>query len=153
MQDSTKSRGQVTIRLIDEHGKVKECIRKNLTTTLGLQVCAERISGAASPRGISHMAVGTGNAAPNATDNKLAAELAPRKALDIAPALTTVNVANDAVLYRCTFLPGEATGPLVEAALYHAAAGNTACNRVVFPLITKGTLDTLEIGWKVYMEP
>lgn len=156
MKDVYKLRGILEIIIRDQYGNLKDSILvKNLITTMGIQVNAERIAGIVGARGIAFMALGAGTTAAVDTDQSLEAQFGVRIALEEAPTLVTVNVPNDGVRYHAIFLPDSPLAGLLaltEAGLFYDAAGPSCCNRVVFPVVNKQPMDTFELFWTVYGE-
>lgn len=132
--------GRVTIL---KNGQVVH--QDNLTLTDGKKWIAERLTGATNPA--THIAVGTGSAAPALGDTTLANELF-RKALDVAGGTVTDNVAT----FRTVLREGEATGALTEAGLFLASVGGRLTNRAVFPVVNKGANDVVTIIWDIEIQ-
>jgi hypothetical protein len=136
-----KAKGDVHIELVDEHGNVREYDFKNLVVALGLAYIASRIVGATA-NVMSHMALGSGAAAPNSADTALGTELG-------RAALGSGTSAGAVVTYTATFNPGVATGAITEAAVLNASTGGTMLNRSTFPVVNKAAGDTMTITWTV----
>ena len=116
----------------------------NLVTDVGCAHIADRLASSQDEAAMSHMAIGTGSAAPAASDTTLATEL-DRNALD---SFTQGAGADDhKVVYVASWAAGDGTGALVEAGILNAASAGTLLARVVFSVINKGAADTLEITW------
>ena len=144
--DNIKTKGTLTLVLTDEQGNVKTQDEHNLVVSAGLAYIASRMKDATATA-MSHMAVGSGVTAAAAGDTALGTQLG-RVALDSTTIVTT-NVANDAVQYVATFPAGTGTGAVTEAGIFNASSSGTMLCRTVFPVINKGSLDTLTITWKV----
>lgn len=135
-----KLTGSVVVRLIGADGKIKkQSTHKNLVVTVGLQHVAGLLAGEA-PTAMSHMAIGSGAAAPALGDTTLATELA-RVALD-SNARTGASVA-----YVATFPAGTGTGTVEEAGILNAAAAGTLLARFLTGSYAKGASDALELTW------
>ena len=144
--ENIKTNGLVTIELIGPDGEVKKVQKNNLILATGLAFITSRIKeNTTTP--VSHMALGTGTAAALIGNDALGSESA-RVALDSSGIVTTT-VANDSIQYIATFSAGTATGAITEAGLFNTGVGAGILARVVFPVINKGTLDTLVITWKI----
>ena len=107
----------------------------------GLAYLASRAINA-SAAVMSHIALGDSVVAVAPADVALGNELG-REAIVLA-----VSVAN-VVTYETSFGPGVATGAITEAGIFNAPAAGTMLNRLVFPVINKGALDTIEVEWTV----
>ena len=149
MKEKLQIKGVLTLTLTDEFGRVKERREQNLVVSVGRAWIASRLKDA-SAAVMSHMAVGTTNTAAAAGDTALAAELS-RIALT-SSTLVTQNVANDSLEYVATYLPGVATGALVEAGLFNDPAAGTMLSRVVFAVVNKTAPDTLTIAWRIVVQ-
>jgi len=116
----------------------------NLVTDVGCAHIADQLASSQDEAAMSHMAIGTGSAAPAGGDTTLATEL-DRNALD---SFTQSAGADDhKVVYVASWAAGDGTGALVEAGILNAASAGTLLARVVFSVINKGAADTLEITW------
>lgn len=143
--DTVLMRGTLQLTLRDETGAIiEDRIVKNLTTTAGKGVIADRMKSAPSLNAMSHMAVGTTNTAPAVGDTTLAAEVGASRT-----ALTSTNVTGAVITYVCTFGAGVGTGALVEAGIFNAASVGNMLARTVFSVINKGASDSLTITWTV----
>lgn len=134
-----KLTGSAVVKLIRDGKVIKQSTHKNLVVTAGLQHVAGLLAGEA-PTAMSHMAVGSGAAAPALGDTALTAELA-RVALD-SNLRTGASVA-----YVATFPAGTGTGTVEEAGLFNAAAAGSMLARFLTGTYTKGASDALEITW------
>lgn len=146
LKDNIKAKGTLTLVLTDEFGNVKQQDEQNLVVAAGLAYIASRMKDTAAGA-MSHMAVGSGTAAAAAANTALGTELG-RVALTSTTIVTT-SVSNDSIQYVATFPAGTGTGAVTEAGVLNASSAGTLLCRTVFPVINKGTLDTLTITWKV----
>lgn len=126
----------------------------NRIVKAGRELVAQRFAGVPGtpPAVVSHMAVGTGSAAPSDDDTGLVAERA-RNAI-VAPVYSAVldgSTKRVKVTLQTVFDFGEANGadPLREAAVFTAAAGGTMYNRVVFDAVTKASTFKLTLIWDI----
>lgn len=119
----------------------KEIAKHNLVLQTGKNWIANRMAGAGLG-GATHIAVGTGNRAPDVGDTALQTEVA-RKALTVPNGVQAANT----VTYETTFNETEGNGALTEAMLTTAAVGGTAIARVTFGVITKTDTDLLTVRW------
>lgn len=141
MNDEIQAKGQLHIVLRGPDGKVKDDrVIPNLIVTTGKNWMASRMTGV--PTAMSHMAVGTGNAAPAVGNTTLGTELS-------RVALASQSTTNNVTTYTATFGAGVATGALAEAGIFNAGAAGTMLNRATFAVVNKGTDDSLSITWTV----
>lgn len=134
-------RGDVHIVIDREDGTREVIDHHNLVVDVGKAFVASRMVGN-TPNVMSHMAVGTNNAAPAAGQTALSTEIA-RVAFDSAGAAAAV------VTYTATFGPGVGTGALVEAGLFNASSVGTMLSRVVYPVVNKNAGDTMSVTWTI----
>jgi len=142
--------------LIDMHGELRLVLRgpggeikedrtvKNVVTTVGKGVIADRMKGTPVIAAMTHMAVGTSGTAAAAGDTTLGAEVGSSRT-----ALTSTGVTAAVITYICTFGAGVGTGSLQEAGLFNAASSGSMLCRTVFSTITKGAGDSLTVTWTV----
>lgn len=143
--DSIRIVGQLDIVLRDSKGRIKVRRRtRNLVTTVGKGVIANRMLAGPSQGAMTHMAVGTGGTAPAAGDTALGAEVGGSRT-----ALTSATNAGNVTTYVCTFGPGVGSGTLAEAGLFNAASAGLMQNRSTFAAIVKDPTDGLTITWTV----
>ena len=136
VNDNFNLTGAVTIEL---NNKVVHEI-PNLVVTAGKNFVASRMKN--TTQVMTHMAVGTNNTSAAAGQTTLTAE-------SDRNALTSTTVTNNTVIYVATWSAGDATGALVEAAVLNASSGGTMLCRTVFPVINKGSADSLTITWTI----
>lgn len=150
LQDTVKvndsmQKGVITTiaRLYGPNGELKQEEKvHNLVTTAGKAFLADAISGTPDQDPMSHMAIGTGNTAANASDTALDTEL-DRNALDDSTDSGAVNT------FTASWAAGDGTGTIVEAGIFNDPTAGTMLCRAVFSAINKGALDVLEITWTV----
>jgi len=145
IQENINATGSLAIVLRDEHGNVKvERKIPNLVVTVGKNWIASRLKTTGIPTEMSHMAVGSGTAAPVVGDTTLGTELG-------RVALTTSGgtVAAATVTYNATFPAGTGTGAVTEAGLFNNASAGTLLCRTKFDVVNKGASDSLSIEWAV----
>jgi hypothetical protein len=135
--EGLKMKGRLTVAI---NGEVVRDI-PNLVVTTGKNFVASRIKDA-TVDAMSHMAIGTGSAAPAAGDTALGSEL-HRNALE------STAVSNNIVTYQATFAAGEGVGAVTEAGLFNAAAAGTMFCRTGFAVVNKGASDSMTITWSV----
>lgn len=147
VNDSIKAKGTLQLTLIDENGQIKQQDERNLVVNTGLGYIASRMKDTTAGA-MSHMGVGTGTTAAAGADTGLESALGSRVALD-STSLVTTTATDDSVQYVATFGAGVSTGAITEAGVFNASSAGTMLCRTVFPVINKGSLDTLVITWKV----
>ena len=64
-------------------------------------------------------------------------------------ALSGSVVSTNTITYTATFPAGTGTGAVTEAGIFNASSGGTMLCRTTFPVVTKGSGDTLAITWVV----
>lgn len=143
INDIINPKGKLRILLTAADGSVKnDTLVDNLVVTTGKQWIAARMYDVGVPAEMSHMAVGTDNTAAVVGDTALIAEGA-------RVALSSTSVSTNTTQYVATFPAGTGTGALVEAGILNAASVGTLLCRTVFPVVNKGTDDTLSITWTI----
>lgn len=140
--DSVGIKGSLDIKLIDNHGDLKDQRHiNNLVVAVGKDLIASRLVGntLAVP---SHMAVGSSNTAVTTSQTALGSELG-RVTLD------STSRSTNTITYVGTFPAGTGTGSLTEAGIFNAgASGNMLC-RTNFNEVNKAAGDTIVITWNV----
>jgi len=142
--DDLKLKGHLTVNLIAEDGSIKETQEiPNLVVADGKAFVASRMAGT-SAGVMSHMAIGTTDTTPSASNQTLSAEVA-------RVALTDTNANNNDVVYTATFDAGTPSSNVgvVEAGIFNASSGGTMLCRTVFSIINKASTDSLSITWTV----
>lgn len=137
LQDSLEMTGHLAIAINDE--VVQEV--PNLVVTSGKGYVASRMKDT-SQNAMSHMAIGTGSTAANASDTALGSEA-------VRNSLTSSTVSGGTITYVATFGASEGTGAITEAALLNASSGGTMLCRTVFAVVNKGAQDSMTITWSV----
>lgn len=145
MEETLGISGHVVLVLLGSDGKEKDRREiKNLVVGAGLGHIASRLTGTAQAV-MSHMAIGTDSTAAASANTALGAEVGR-----VALTSTTLGGAySQNLTYAATFGAGVGTGNLREAAILNNSSGGTMLCRTVFPLITKGAGDTLQVTWTV----
>lgn len=141
--DNLKLSGKLNIVVTGEDGTVKDTREvNNLVVSSGIGFIASRMKDATATA-MSHMAVGTGAVAAAAGNTTLT------ESARVALTSTTANATS--VVYVASFpagTPAAATG-LTEAGIFNAASLGTMLCRTVFPVINKGTADTMTVTWTI----
>ena len=124
--------GRVAVSVVDRQGAIRTRIQvDNEIVDGGRQLAAQRLIGLGTAAPISHLAVGTGNAAPANGDTQLATEIAT---IDRAPIDTTALAGSIGFRVRAQ-VSSAAAAQINEAGLFTdpAHGAGTMYNRVVFP--------------------
>lgn len=155
-------RGQLTLRATDQEGRIlEERVYKNRIVRAGRLLVAQMFGGVSAgptPTKVTHLAVGTGSAAPTDDDTALKAEVA-RKAIssisfkDVTETSPTGEAVKRVVVTVSAvydFAEANGTTPLREAGVFNAASGGVMYNRVVFDPVTKTNTFKLTLLWDIY---
>lgn len=136
--------GQVHILLKNPDGSIKdEETIDNLVVTTGRYHIADQLSGLTAAA-MSHMAIGTGTTAADATDTALETEL-DRNALTSKTQGTSTDA--NKVTYICEWAAGDGTGAITEAGVFNSASAGTMLCRSVFAVKNKASGDSLTMTW------
>jgi len=147
MNDGLKITGSVHLLIRDRHGRIKEDVwHHNLVVTTGRNHIADQLADAGEAA-MSHMAIGTGTTAVQASDTALQTELS-RKALT-SKAQGTGDPGARQVTYIADWPAGEGTGAITEAGIFNSASAGTMFTRSVFPVKNKGVSDSLTMTWVI----
>ena len=132
------------ISVFDELGNLKQKeVKKNLIVNNGYDLVLDCLFKSSDrPSVANYIAIGTGTVSPIASDTALEAEVGTRVA-----GTYTHTAGTKVATISGTFNPNNPTTaqPLTEAGLFNDITGGTMFNRVTFPVINKGTADTLTI--------
>ncbi len=141
MIEVTGLKGEFEVYLYDKEGKLKSYRKvKNLTVNGGFSaVCDAMGKGGVSP--FEYCAIGTGTGAPSPSDTSLGSETARVQG-------GYTKVSNTVWKNDATFGAGVGTGAITESGLFNAASGGTMLCRQTFPVINKGSSDTLTVTWQ-----
>ena len=138
MKDDLKLTGKLQIKL--NNTVVQEV--NNLVVTVGKNWVASRMANADTV--MTHMAIGTGTTAAADGDTALVTEV-DRNGLTNSGG----TVSGNTITYDCTWPASDGTGAITEAGIFNAATAGTMLARTVFPVVNKGTSDTMTISWVV----
>lgn len=142
MQTELKVTGELVVTLRDTDGNIKfEQRVPNMVVTTGKAFIASRMAGTASAV-MSHMAIGSSNAAESTGQTALAAQTA-------IVALTSTTPSANQVTYIASFGAGVGTGTVAEAGIFNAASAGTMLARSIAVSLTKGATDVLSISWAI----
>ena len=143
----------VNIDLIGPDGVVKDNrLIKNLVVNSGLAQAIRQVlgdvSGGAQPAKFNYVGIGEGTTAAVVSDTTLETEESGggyARQQDVDPNFP----ANSQGEVQVTFGAGVGQGPITESGIFNASTVGTMLARVVFSVINKGALDTLQITWRI----
>ena len=142
LQEDLKMKGQLTIRVFDRDGNLKEAKNvPNLVVTVGKNYIASRMVGTSSTV-MGYMSIGTGTGTPAAGDTTLGTE-------SYRQALSSFTSSTNTVTATATFAAGNGTGAITEAGIFNASSGGTMLCRTTFPVVNKAAGDSIGITWTV----
>ena len=137
LHDNFKMTGHLSIAINNE--VVQEV--PNLVVTDGKEYVASRMKDT-TKSAMSHMAIGTGSTAANASNAALGGQVD-------RVSLTSTVVSGVTITFLATFPAGTGTGAITEAGLFNqSSAGDMLC-RTVFPVVNKSENDSMSISWQV----
>jgi len=143
---STNVTGQVRVRVFERGRLVSQIEHKNLVVSAGRNSLIDLVtgvSGAATDKEITQIAVGTNNASPSLSDTSITNDV--KKAI----ATVTPSPGTRSVNFQTTFDSSDANGTQIEElGLY--TADNTLFARVNSISLTKTNLISLEISWSIF---
>lgn len=141
MRDFLKPKGRVLLTHTKADGSVIQHEVSNLVVLAGRVWIASRMEGASSAV-MSHLAVGSSSTTPATGDTALGSEVA-------RVALMSATAASNTITYIAQFPAGTGTGALEEAGIFNDGTTGTMLARVTFPVINKGSGDTLQVSWTI----
>jgi hypothetical protein len=139
--ETITTKGNLTIVLTNEHGQIiEEKNVDNLVVTTGRNWIAGRLTDATSNSQMSYVAIGEGTVAPVLGNTILGSE---KQRVLVVP-----TVAANVVTYSATF-PPTSNIAVTEAGIFNASGANngTMLCRTTFPVVNKGTADSMSITW------
>lgn len=144
LKDSVKVTGEVTLRVFDSKGRIKEAHKhKNLVVDTGLAHIASRVVSNSDQGIVSKMAIGESNTTPAAGNTTLGTELTRKT-------LTDFYSVDNKITATCTFAAGEGTSNgIVEAGLFNEDDPSVMLCRTTFPSIGKEAGDALAVTWEI----
>jgi len=143
INEGLKLKGRVGIQLRDAQGNLKETREiDNLVVDSGLNFICDRMEGT-SEAVMSHMGLGSGTTAADATDTDLESLLGSREELD------STTVSTNTITYVASFEASDATGAVTEAGLFNASTSGTMLCRTVFDVVNKQADDTMTVTWTI----
>lgn len=146
MRDEARVEDNVTIEVRDTAGNLLERITThNLVVDTGLSMQAARLQHGSTVPGLTHLALGTGTAAPAASNTALGAEKFRDVITQYIPATRKLTV-------RYYLATGAANGhSLTECGLFNAASGGTLYARATHAAIAKTSDKTVTYSWELNM--
>jgi len=150
MKDTIKLRGyiELEIRSVFDNSVVRR-EKHNIIVTAGRRWVLQQIASSEiqTAQSISHMAVGTGTAAPATSDTGLQNE-ASRKGIGT---FTTTNLTSNPPSWRAevSWATNEANTTIGEAGLFNSSSGGTMLGRATFSTLNKTTSNTMSISYTV----
>jgi hypothetical protein len=142
--EGIKATGMVKVIKTNEFGVVTdERNIKNLVVTSGKNyIAAKMVATTNVPVSMTHMAIGTGTGTPAIGDTALGSQTG-------RVTLSGSAVSNNTITYTATFPAGTGDGAITEAGVFNASSGGTMLCRTTFPVVNKGSGDTITITWVV----
>ena len=138
IEEGMKIKGAITLLLTKASGEVEVVHKDNIIVGGGFDFVADAIGNSSARPGVmGWIAVGTGSTAAASTQTALVTELKRNAATYGHPAGTKV------FTFTASFLAGDATGAITEAGVFNASSSGTMFDRVVFPVVNKGSDDSL----------
>lgn len=138
IEEGMKIKGAITLLLTKASGEVEVVHKDNIIVGGGFDFVADAIGNASTRPGVmGWIAVGTGSSAAASTQTALVTELKRNAATYAHTAGTKV------FTFTASFLAGDATGAITEAGVFNASSSGTMFDRVVFPVVNKGSDDSL----------
>jgi hypothetical protein len=144
LKEILKATGMVHVQHMDVHGKViSEFDVPNLVVTTGKNYIASKmVATTNSPVSMSHMAIGTGTSSPGSGDVALGTQTG-------RVTLSGSSTSSNAITYTASFPAGTGTGAITEAGIFNASTAGTMLCRTTFPVVNKGSGDTIAVTWVV----
>ena len=141
LNEKLNIKGDVVLVLTDENGNLKQRQEiKNLVVTAGLNYISTKM--VSTTPTVSHMAVGTGTAAPAATDTALGFEIDRNT-------FTSESSSNGVCTFNAQWAAGDGTGAISEAGIFAGSQGGAMLCRTKFDTVNKAAGDSLAITWVV----
>ena len=138
IDETMQLQGAMTLIVRRASGDIETVHKDNIIVNVGFDFIADAIGKSASrPSVMGFIALGTGTTAAAASQSALVSEL-DRNAATYAHTGGT-----KAFSFTADFPAGDGTGAITEAGVFNAASGGIMLDRVVFPVVNKGTDDSL----------
>ena len=147
--EKTLMKGHIKIELFDNEGNLIQIVEKeNTFMATGDAHVADQLDATPSEVAMGWMSVGTGSSAFTTASTTLNSEL-DRNALAAGYPEQGIAAADNDVVYKATWIAGDATGAIVEAGIFNSSGAGSMLAASTFAVINKGELDTLTITWTV----
>jgi hypothetical protein len=143
MQEKLNIKGSMKATLIKQNGEKEITQFDNMIVDAGYDLVCNSLGAASRPDLLAFIAVGTSTTAAAAGQTALIAEL-DRNAATYAHTTGT-----KVFTMTATFAAGDATGAITEAGIFNDASSGSMFDRLVFDVINKGALDSLEIEFTI----
>lgn len=141
-RSAVKMTGELTVQKFNSNKELLEQIHvPNLVVTVGKAHIAERMISDTETK-MSHMAIGSSLSAVADSNTALGTQLA-------RVGLTSSLRTDSSVTYTASFGSGVGTGSITEAGIFNASSSGSMLCRTTFPVITKGSGETISISWTV----
>jgi len=146
INDTMRMHGAATLQLIKANGEVEVTHKDNLIVDVGFDFIADCIGKSSGrPAIMKYVGIGSSSAAVSASNTALGSQLTRRSgAYSHTAGTKTFTIVE-------TFPPGSGTGAIQEAGVFNASSGGTMFDRVTFPVINKGSDDTLTVTFTFTM--
>jgi hypothetical protein len=144
-QENLNATGKVRIVKTNAQGvTTHDFVVPNLVVTAGKNFIANSMikTTTNSPAAMTHMGIGTGSSSPGASDTTLGTQTT-------RASLTGNTHSGNTITYTATFPAGSGDGAITEAGIFNASSGGTMLCRTTFPVVTKGSGDTIAVTWVV----
>jgi len=144
MEDKLTLTGHINFKLFDQEGRLKdERDIKNVVVTVGKNYMATWLATATqADYFMKYVGLGTGATAAMTTDTTLETEIGTR-------AVGTISSSTNVWQSQATFIAGNATGAITEAAILSAPTSGTMLARQVFATVNKAASDILQVTWQI----
>ena len=143
--ENLKATGKVRIVKTNAQGVTTQDFEvPNLVVTSGKNFIASSMikTTTNSPAAMTHMGIGTGSTSPGASDTALGTQTG-------RVSLSGNTVSTNTITYTASFPAGTGDGAITEAGVFNASSGGTMLCRTTFPVVTKGSGDTIAVTWVV----
>ena len=137
-QSDLKMKGSLELVIKRANGEIEIRRKDNIIVNVGFDFIADAIGKEVGrPAAMSHIAIGSGTTAPDATQTALVSEIT-RLAATYAHTAGTKTFS-----FQATFGAGVGTGAITEAGVLNASTGGILFDRVTFAVVNKGADDTM----------
>lgn len=146
IQDTHQGIGEVSFRLFDSEGNLKEeRTVKNLITSVGKAAMAGLLIDTGGVDAFSHIAIGTGTTAAVVGDTALETEV-DRETATVSRVTTAVTDDTSRLVSTFSF---SGSAAITESGVLNAGASGLLLNRAVFSAVNVSNGDSLQITWNI----